>query len=318
MACVSRTPASDEELRTAAAQVVAEVAADPRCRRVTDVLVARGGRTLVHARTGPVVARDLFSVTKTVLALVTGTAVGDGLLGVDDEVARYLPATVAGPGVEGRTVGHLLTMQRGAAPGGPQDLDEVAVSGGCWAARFAMAPSLEPPGTRFRYDNGASQLLAEALHRVTGDLATYTGDRLLAPLGVTEWSWRRDPTGTPAGPGHLSLTAPDLARAGTLLCDEGRWQGRPLVDPAWTEAMRTPTSPGGPPEDRPYGRGLWLEDAEVCFGAGWAGQLLLCRPRDDLVVVTLSDPAFGYGPPAHDAMPADWRAPLELVRQHLL
>ena len=309
---------SDEELRIAASEVVAAVVADPRCSRVTDVLVARGGRTLLHHRPGPPVTRDLFSVTKTVLALVAGVAVGEGLLGIEDPVTAHVPAAVARPELEGQSVAHLLTMRRGAETGGRFDLDEVAVSGGSWAARSAAAPPLDPPGTTFRYDNGAGQLVAEVLRTVTGDLAAYAGDRLLAPLGIAGWTWLRDPTGTPAGPAHLCLGAPDLARLGELLCAEGRWQGASLVDPGWVRWMRTPSSGGGPPEGRRYGAGLWIEDEEVCFGAGWAGQLLLCRPVDGLVVVTQSDPGFSYGPPARDAMPEGWRAPLDLVREHLL
>ncbi len=316
MGAVTGAATSEESLRTVAEQLAADVAADPRCSRVTDVLVARRGATVLHWHPGAVVAHDLFSVTKTVLALVTGVAVGDGLLALGTEVAPALAP--GGPGVRGRTVDHLLAMQRGAVTDGRFDLDQVAVSGRSWAAAFAEAPVVEPPGTRFRYDNGASQLLAEALHRVTGDLAAYLRDRLLAPLGIPEPRWQRDPTGTPAGPGHLWLTAPDLARVGTLLCADGRWGGDTLVDPAWVRRMRRRSSAGGPPEDRPYGLGLWLEDEEVCFGAGWAGQLLLCRPRDGLVVVTLTDPGFDYGPPARDAMPEGWRAPLDLVRSRLL
>jgi CubicO group peptidase (beta-lactamase class C family) len=318
MAPVPSGPLTDEELRRVAVDVATRVAADSRCTRTADVLVARSGRTLLHQHTGATRLHDLFSVTKTVLALLAGLAVGDGRLSVDDPVTARVPAHVARPELEGQTVAHLLTTTRGAATGGRFDLDEVAVSGGSWAARFAAAPRRETPGTRFRYDNGASQLLAEVLHQATGDLAAYAGDRLLTPLGVTDWTWRRDPTGTPAGPGHLSLAAPDLARVGTLLCDEGRWQGERLVDPAWVQTMRTPVSAGGPPEGRPYGAGLWVEDDQVCFGAGWAGQLLLCRPSDGLVVVSQSDPGFDYGPPASDTMPPDWRAPLALIREHLL
>ena len=318
MATVSGPQDADDTVRDAAQRLAAAVAADPGCARVTDVLVARRGRTLLLAARTPPVPRDLFSVTKTVLALVTGIAVEDGLVVVEDEVDRHLPPDLAGPGAAGRTVAHLLALQRGAATGGRFDLDQVAVSGRSWAAVAAEAPEVEPPGSRFRYDNGAAQLLAEVLHRVTGDLAAYAGERLLSPLGCTDWGWLRDPTGTPTGPAHLSLTADDLARVGSLLCDGGRVDGTVLVDAGWVTAMRTPTSDGGPPEDRPYGLGLWLEDDEVCFGAGWAGQLLLCRPRDGLVVVTQSDPAFDYGPPARDAMPPGWRAPLGLVRQHLL
>jgi hypothetical protein len=82
--------------------------------------------------------------------------------------------------------------------------------------------------------------------------------------------------------------------------------------------MRTPVAPGGPPEHRPYGAGLWVEDDEVWFGPGWAGQLLLCRPADGLVVVTQSDPGFDYWPPARDELPPGWRPALDLVRERLL
>jgi hypothetical protein len=78
--------------------------------------------------------------------------------------------------------------------------------------------------------------------------------------------------------------------------------------------MRSPVTTGGPPEDRPYGLGVWAEDAEVFFGAGWGGPLLPCRPHDELVVVTPSDTGFTYRPAAHDEMPADWAAPSDLIR----
>jgi hypothetical protein len=60
--------------------------------------------------------------------------------------------------------------------------------------------------------------------------------------------------------------------------------------------------------------GVWIEGPEAFFGAGWAGQLLWCRPEDEAVVVTLSDPAFDYGPPPRDQMPGEWKAPLVLLR----
>ena len=67
----------------------------------------------------------------------------------------------------------------------------------------------------------------------------------------------------------------------------------------------------------PYGAGLWVEDEAVCFGAGWAGQLLLCRPSDGLVVVTQSDPGFAYGPPRATRCRWTGRRPA-LVRELLL
>ena len=191
---------SEEQLVLAADELAAQVAADPRCARLTDVLVARGGSTVRHHSSGPAVPRDLFSVTKTVLALMVGVAAGDRLVGTHVDVAHFLPE-LAGPGVARRTVAHLLTMRRGAQTGGRYDLDEVAVHGGSWAARFAEAPEVEEPGTRFRYDNGASQLLAEVLHRVTGDLAAYAERRLFEPLGSPTGAGFGTPRGRRPAPG---------------------------------------------------------------------------------------------------------------------
>ena len=94
---------------------------------------------------------------------------------------------------------HLLTMTRGAETGGDRPRRGGGLRGS-WAARFAADRASTSPGTRFRYDNGASQLLAEVLHRVTGDLAAYAGARLLGPLE------------SPRGPGCATRPGPRPAR----------------------------------------------------------------------------------------------------------
>lgn len=288
-----------------AERFVRDVLAEPGCSRVTDVIVVRGGDVLArHSSTGGL-PRDLFSVTKTVLAVLVGFAVRDGLVDLDVPVARYT-------GLEGtgdQTLRHLLTMTRGAEVDGPFDLDLVAVTEPYWAAAFARSPQVAAPGERFVYDNGASQLVAEALHRaVPGGLRSFATRHLFSRLGAPDPEWMTDPAGVPSGAAHLRLTADALARLGTLLLDDSD---------GWAREMRTPSSSGGPPEGRPYGMGLWLEPDGAFFGAGWAGQLLWCRPSDRLVVVTLSDPGFDYGPPPTDHMPQGWVAPLEILRRWL-
>jgi CubicO group peptidase (beta-lactamase class C family) len=301
-----------------AREFLAAVRSEERCARVTDVLVQQAGRTLVAHSVTPGAARDLFSVTKTVLTILTGIAVDRGLLDPERPV-RESPGMAEFDSLGAQTVRHLLTMTRGAAVGGEYDLDEVAVGAHNWAAAFARSPQLFPPGTHFAYDNGASQLLAEAVHRaVPGGLQAFAVDNLLAPLGISGVRWDADPSGTPCGAAHLHLSAGDLARVGRLLLDGGAAGGRRVVPADWVAGMREAATSGGPPEHRPFGEGLWLEADGSFFGAGWAGQLLYCRPADGLVLVTLSDPAFEYGPPATDQMPPDWLAPLQIARSTLL
>jgi len=280
---------------------------DPGCARVTDLVVATQDRVLAEYSSTGWAARDLFSVTKTVLAILTGIAVDAGYVALDDR------------GLGEQTIRQLLTMTRGAACGGEFDLDLVAVRAHNWAADFARAPHVHAPGTVFGYDNGAAQLLAEALHRaVPGGLHDFADRSLFRPLGFGEVPWDADPSGTPCGPAHLHLTAGELHRLGGLLLAGGRLEAEQLVSSGWVASMRRRSSPGGAPEGRPYGMGLWLEPDGSFFGAGWAGQLLYCRPRDGLTLVALSDPAFDYGPPATDRMPPNWVAPLTHARRLLL
>jgi CubicO group peptidase (beta-lactamase class C family) len=266
---------------------------------------------------GPRVA-DLFSVTKSVLATLVGIAVGEGRLpDLDLPVGRLLPRLAATPAA-GHTLRQLLTMTRGAETQGPYDLDEVMALPAGWLERIAAAPQLDPPGTRFRYDNGGAHLLGAALSTAVGmPLAAYAGPRLFAPLEITEWSWPRDPDGFHHGAAHLRLGAADLAKLGRLWLDGGRWQGRQLLDPAFAADMVTAHNGGGPPEDHPYGYLLWIARGHV-FAAGWAGQLVAAVPASRAVVVVTGDPRFDPGPPPSDQLPPDWRPAGELVAAHLL
>lgn len=291
---------------------------DPRCERVTDLLVQRGAEVLLEHSTTGGAARDLFSVTKTVLAITAGIAVERGHLDLDAAV-RSSPGMAGFDGLGDQTVRHLLTMTRGAQVGGALDLDQVAVREQNWAGAFARSPQVTAPGERFAYDNGSSQLLAETLHRaVPGGLLGFAAGHLFRPLGIADVRWDADASGTPSGAAHLYLTAREAARLGMLLLANGTFDGRRVLPAGWVAAMRQQSSNGGPPEERPYGMGLWLDPDGSFFGAGWAGQLLYCRPSDQLLLVSLADAGFDYGPPATDRMPADWLAPLLLARGTVL
>jgi CubicO group peptidase (beta-lactamase class C family) len=266
---------------------------------------------------GPRVA-DVFSVTKSVVATLAGIAVREGRLDdLDLPVGRVLPGLDGTPAAR-HTLRHLLTMTRGCETGGPFEIDEVMALPAGWLERIAAAPQLDPPGTRFRYDNGGAHLLGAALAALVGvPLAAYAGARLFEPLAITGWRWPRDPDGHHYGAGHLRLAAADLARLGTLWLDGGRWECRQLLDPAFAGQMASVQAGGGPPEDHPYGYLLWIAEDHV-FAAGWAGQLVAAVPAARAVVVVTGDPRFDPGPPPTDQLAPGWRPAGELVVEHLL
>ena len=266
---------------------------------------------------GPLVA-DTFSVTKSVVATLAGIAVADGCLDdLDLPVGRALPG-LAGTPAAGQTLRQLLTMTRGAETEGPFEIDEVMAQPRGWLTRIAAAPQLDPPGTRFRYDNGGAHLFGAALSALVGmPLSAYATARLFGPLGIGRWHWPRDPDGYDYGAGHLRLAAADLAKLGRLWLDGGRWRGRRLLDPAFASEMATAHNGGGPPEDHPYGYLLWVAPTHV-LAAGWAGQLVAAVPAARAVVVVTGDPRFDPGPPPTDQLMPGWRPAGELVGRHLL
>ncbi|SFO42588.1 CubicO group peptidase, beta-lactamase class C family [Geodermatophilus obscurus] len=285
-----------------------EIRTRPDFAHTSHLRVDVGGEVVFdHHYRGPAVA-DVFSVTKSVLAAVAGIAARDGhLRDLDLPVGPVLDLPLPG-----QTVRHLLTMTRGCETGGPYDIDEVCALPSGWLERIAAAPALEPPGTRFRYDNGAAHLLAAVLDRLLpGGLASFAERELFGPLGITGWRWHRDPDGVPTGHAHLELDAAGLAALGRL------WLSGTLLDPGFARDMLTAHTRGGPPEERPYGYLVWIDDAGPLAG-GWAGQHVHAVPAADAVVVTTGDPEFSFGPPPRDRLQDGWRPAHDLVAEHLL
>jgi CubicO group peptidase (beta-lactamase class C family) len=310
-------PAPDPaDVRAACRRIGAEIGAAPRYAHTSHLRVLLAGEVVAdeHFR-GPAVA-DVFSVTKTVLATVAGIAARRGVLPPLDEPLHAVLPELRGTPSRGQTWRHLLTMTRGAAVDGPWDIDAVTALPGGQVARVASAPALGPPGQVFRYDNGAAHLLSAGLSAVLGrPVAAYAAEQLFGPLGIDDATWAADPDGVSFGFAHLRLSADALGRLGELWRHGGVRGGRRLVDAAFAAGMARAHTPGGPPEDLPYGYLTWVGDGLLLAG-GWAGQHVLVLPG--AVVVTTGDPRFEPGPPPRDELPPDWRPALDLVRRHLL
>ncbi len=202
------------------------------------------------------------------------------------------------------TVRHLLTMSGGAEHTGRFDIDEVMELPGGWVDVLLSAPQLHTPGTRFAYDNGAAHVLAAALQEALGrDLQEYAAERLFDPLGITGWTWPRDPDGLSYGFGHLRLSALDLLRFGELWLDPEPG----VLDPAYAAEATAAHSPGGPPENLPYGYLWWttrIAGHHAFVAGGYAGQHVVVVPALRLVTVTTGSEA---------ALPPGWRPAFSLV-----
>jgi CubicO group peptidase (beta-lactamase class C family) len=215
------------------------------------VTVRAGGRTAVGTGSPAMREDTLFriaSVTKPIGGALALSLVQDGVLTLDDPVARWLPEAASprvllSPGApldqttdvtRPITVRHLLTltcgwgavleetplqaamMERGVYPGPltPQ------MSGDEFVARVAGLPLAFQPGEGWLYDTGID-LLGVLLARATGKpLSHLVAERITGPLGMTATSFGTPDTGRLAtayrpGPGGLEvLDPPDGVFAG--------------------------------------------------------------------------------------------------------
>ncbi|GEM48337.1 hypothetical protein DC3_39720 [Deinococcus cellulosilyticus NBRC 106333 = KACC 11606] len=245
-------------------------------------------------------AREVQSVTKSILALLYGVALDRGVLsGLQVPVLDFFPehqSLVKDSRWERVTLQHLFTMTGGL----PSELtDEVYDE--AWfthqdPVRFALEQKLlEEPGERFHYSNAGFHLLGEVLSRAVGmPLQDFAGQVLFVPLGISFSRWEEDAGGRAFGSGGLHLTAPALHRVGQLVLQNGQWEGQQIVPADWLAQITQPVVPGYEwMEGLPwYGMGWWLTTElgqRAWYATGFGGQYLALFPDLEVVVSITGD-----------------------------
>jgi CubicO group peptidase (beta-lactamase class C family) len=279
------------------------------------VLMFVGGRPLMerYYDSSAEATSGVFSVTKSVMSLLVGIALDEGELGgLDQTLAELLPdyAAMMTPDVAAVTLEQVLTMTAGLpedTPGSDPLPFETAED---WIAAIVSGGLEQPPGTGFAYASAGSHLLSAILAEATGrSVLDFARDKLFDPLGIdtepaaepravvenipvyeaASFAWPVDPQGLHLGYTLLKITAPDMAKIGQLMLDDGQWDGQQIVSQDWvTESTRArvPTGHGFGGDD--YGYQWWVTtaDGHDAFAAvGFGGQLIEVVPDLDLVVV---------------------------------
>ncbi len=214
------------------------------------VLVERGGRLLAasyftgrdkpvghwfsrETRFTPDTLHDLRSISKSVTGLLFGIAQGRGLIGpLDQPVLGFFPehAALAMPERRALTLQHLLTMSPGfawdetsVAYGHGDNSEEQMLRAADPVRHVLSLPMVQPPGSRFVYCGGTTQLLAEIIERRSGRrLAEFAREALFAPLGIEPFEWREGWHDKAMAFAGLRLRPADLLKLGRLMLEGGR------------------------------------------------------------------------------------------------
>ena len=260
---------------------------------VESVVVVRRGRVLFeHYKTSPDTLHDVQSVTKSVLSLAVGAALGRGVFqSLDQPVGELLgvveKAETASPSPT-VTLRHLLTMTAGYR----------------MQERFARRTADDPtyllrrereaaPGSNFAYDNLSANLLAVALEAATGQSASsFAEQAVFRPLGITAYEWEKGFNGHSLGFSGLRLRTRDMARLGELALSAGAWSGNQFVPEAYARAAVMAQTSGGKPVGLSYGYMWWVvpsaTEPRTFLASGWGGQLIWVHPQLNLVIATTS------------------------------
>lgn len=246
-----------------------------------------------------------WSMAKSVLHAAVGLLVADGVLELD------APAPVAAwrePGDPRRaiTLRQLLQMRDGLSwredyvdAQGSDTIEMLFGSGANDVVAYATAKHLlAPPGTRFAYSSGTSNIIAGILASVVGpgdETATFLRDRLFGPIGMDDASVRCDAAGTFIASSYCYATARSYARFGTLYLRGGEWAGRRILERAWVDDAQVAISRDDETPSTYYSHHWWLDGAGTYWAAGYEGQRIIVSPRHDAVIVRIGrTPAAGY------------------------
>ncbi len=252
---------------------------------------------------------ETYSMHKSVLGLVYGAALRDGIIGSLDQTAgEYLPEWANDP--RGQiTLRQLLTMESGLSQG-PIDVK----------AELALAAQIDvPPGSRFEYNNANSEIAGVILDRALkkagrGDYAAYLSKVLLQPLGAGDAHiWLDHEGGEPRFFAFLQMRARDWLRVGILIDHKGQFDDAQVLPAAWIKAVTTPSA-----LNPNYGLQVWIGSPWVRYRAygprnpikmshaepylaldlvyfdGFGGERVYVVPSLDLVIVRIGEASLAF------------------------
>lgn len=270
--------------------------------KTAGILVLQDGRIRLE-RYGPTLGPKghwaSFSITKSVTSTLYGAALKDGFIkSLDDSVTTYLPE-MKGSAYEDVTVRQLLTMRSGvkwsedytnpqsdvarmyATPADP-GFDPIV-------SYMRHLPREAPPGTKWSYKTGETDLAGILLVRATGkSLSDYLSEKIWKPYGMQQDGvWMVDGQGNEPGGCCFSAALRDLGRFGQFILDGGKIDGRPVLPADWLpKATTTQVETGYPGLDYGY---FWWTNADGTYDArGIFGQGIHIDPGRRLVVVVLA------------------------------
>ncbi|MFO1279432.1 MAG: serine hydrolase [Burkholderiaceae bacterium] len=253
-----------------------------------------------------------FSVAKSITSTLVGAALKDGhIRSMDDKVSDYIPE-MKGSAYDDVSIRQLLTMTSGVK------WNEDYADPNSDVARFnnhqpepgvdalvsymRKLPREVPPGTRWLYSTGETNLVGILLNRaIKKPLATYLSEKVWVPAGMEQKAtWILSKTGQEISGCCIQAASRDFARFGQFILNGAAVGGKSIVPDGWLEQATTTRVPIGQP-GRGYGYQWWTYDSGAFTARGIFGQGIFIDPQRKLVIASNADWGGGARDPVASA-----------------
>jgi CubicO group peptidase (beta-lactamase class C family) len=198
-------------------------------------VVADDGTVLHEHGTGAVTAAtpiDLASSTKWLTAATFMTFVDEHAIGLDDDIARWLPefAGTSPPITPRELLDHTSGVHDNPCQNG-------GVALAACVATLASSPHEFPAGTQFSYGNAPFLVVGRLIEELGGaDFARVVDERLTGPLGMAATSWPGAPDAANPAFG-ATTTVDDYGRFVAMLLHRGTVGGTRVLSAAAVAEM---------------------------------------------------------------------------------
>jgi CubicO group peptidase (beta-lactamase class C family) len=289
-----RSTFSAEDMDTGAMNAMANYINDS-VKYPTSMVIVRNGK-LLYEKYYRIFDADttyhLFSTTKSVMSVLTGIAIGNGLIpgGVSAKVLDFFPEKTfdnMDSNKQDIAVEDLLTMRTGWE--WDNDSDSYFYSHD--PIKYILdKPIIEVPGTKWNYSDGAPHILSAIIEKMSGiSTLQFAQKNLFDPLGIHDFYWWEDYDKRAIGGYGLFLKPKDLAKIGQLYLNNGIWNGKEIIKKEWIEKSTVSLTKTDWKENGSYGYLWWINDFGGYCSRGLYGQEMFIIPEKKLVVVFTSD-----------------------------
>lgn len=259
-------------------------------------------------------AVNVNSVTKGIMAILTGIAVDKGCIkSVDEKVMDFFPDYQVKRGektIYDVTIRHLLTM---TAPykGKSEPWKKVCTSDNWMKTTLDFLGGRQGITGKFRYATLGIHILSGIIEKATGEKCiNFANKNLFLPLGIPEHTlhgtsdkedqfnffmnkdprkneWYSDPQDTVTAGWGLCATGRDLAKIGDMVLNAGVYGGNQVVSGEWIQEMTSPHIK----LDKRFGNMnygyLWYQpydNREIYAAIGDSGNIIYVNKEDNIAV----------------------------------